>query len=86
MNISLDVNTILTSIVLAGIVWMVRSQSLQITATALALQRAEATEHVILELRARVTNVEVNAAQLALRVARIQGQQDKDHETHFPSA
>ena len=73
MNIALDFNTILNSLVLGGIIWMVRSQSAQTTSAAVALQRAETTEREMVELRARVAIAEAAIAEVALAVARIQG-------------
>jgi len=80
MNIALDVNTILTSLVLMGIVYMVRSQAagaeaaaLAATNAAVALQRAETTEREMVELRARVATCEGKIAGVEITLARIQG-------------
>lgn len=71
MNI--DANTILTSLVLGGILWILRGQSSNTTAAALAVQRHETAEREMVELRARVVAAEAAIAEVSIRVAHLEG-------------
>jgi hypothetical protein len=73
MNLTLDVNTILTSLVLGGIVWILKGQSANNTASALAVQRHETAEREMVELRARVVAAEAAIAEVSIRVAHLEG-------------
>jgi len=73
MNLALDVNTILTSLVLGGIVWMLKGQTAGATAAALAVQRHEQAEREMVELRARVVAAEAAIAEVSIRVAHLEG-------------
>jgi uncharacterized membrane protein len=73
MNLALDVNTILTSLVLGGIVWMLKGQTASATAAALAVQRHEQSEREMVELRARVVAAEAAIAEVSIRVAHLEG-------------
>jgi hypothetical protein len=74
MNLALDLNTILTSLVLGGIVWILKNQSDNTTAIALAVQKHEQAEREMMELRARVVAAEVAITEVSLRVAHLEGQ------------
>jgi hypothetical protein len=73
MPLSIDVNTILTSLTLGCIVWLLRSQTSNTTAVALAAQRHEHTEREMVELRTRVAIAEATIAEVSLKVARLEG-------------
>lgn len=73
MNLALDLNTVLTSLVLGGIVWILKSQSDANTATALAAERHEQAQREMVELRARVVHAEAAIAEVSLRVAHLEG-------------
>lgn len=73
MNLALDLNTVLTSLVLGGIVWILKSQSDANTATALAAERHEQAQREMVELRARVVHAEAKIAEVSLRVAHLEG-------------
>jgi hypothetical protein len=73
MNLALDLNTILTSLVLGGIAWILKNQSSNTTAIALAMQKHEQSEREMVELRARVVAAEVAITEVSLRVAHLEG-------------
>ena len=73
MNLALDVNTILTTLVLGGIAWLLRGQAANSTAAALAVHRHEVTDREMVELRARVVAAEAAIAEVSLRVAHLEG-------------
>jgi len=71
--VNIDANTILTSLVLGGILWILRGQSSNTTAAALAVQRHETAEREMVELRARVVAAEAAIAEVSIRVAHLEG-------------
>jgi hypothetical protein len=73
VNLALDLNTILTSLVLGGIIWVLRSQTSTATAQAVAVERSQTTEREMVELRARVATAEAAIAEVSLKVARLEG-------------
>ena len=73
MNLALDLNTILTSLVLGGILWMLKGQQASATAAALAIERHEQAEREMVDLRARVVAVEAKIAEVSIRVAHLEG-------------
>lgn len=73
MNLVLDLNTVLTSLTLAGILWVLRTVSQQEKAQAVAHEKSETTERAIIELRSRVVTAEASVAEVSLRVARLEG-------------
>lgn len=73
MNLVLDINTVLTSLTLAGIIWVLRTVSQQEKAQAVAQEKGETTERAIIELRSRVVTAEASVAEVSLRVARLEG-------------
>lgn len=73
MNLALDVNTILTTMVLGGIVWILKGQADNSTAAALAVQKHEVTDREMVELRARVVAAEAAIAEVSIRVAHLEG-------------
>jgi len=73
MNLVLDINTVLTSLTLAGIIWVLRTVSQQEKAQAVAGEKAETHERGLIELRSRVVTAEASVAEVSLRVARLEG-------------
>jgi hypothetical protein len=73
MNLVLDINTVLTSLTLAGIIWVLRTVSQQEKAQAVAAEKGATHERGIIELRSRVVTAEASVAEVSLRVARLEG-------------
>lgn len=76
MSLDLNLNTLLTSLVLAGILWQIRSTQAQHTAQALSQQRQDQAEREMVEIRARVAAAEASIAEVSLKVARMEA---RDH-------
>lgn len=76
MNLSLDLNTIITSCVLAGVLWQIRATANTATAQAVADQRQQQADREMVELRARVAAAEASIAEVSLKIARIEASKD----------
>ncbi|AKC83756.1 hypothetical protein IMCC26134_15000 [Verrucomicrobia bacterium IMCC26134] len=79
MNLTLDLNTVLTSLTLAGILWVLRTVSQQEKAQAVAHEKADTHDREIIELRSRVVTAEASVAEVSLRVARLEGSSGVAH-------
>lgn len=73
MNLTLDLNTILTSCVLAILLWQIRQTVDQGRKQAVGDEKHAQTEREMVELRARVAAAEANVAEVSMRVARLEG-------------
>lgn len=73
MNLTLDLNTILTSCVLAALLWQIRATVEQGRNQAVGDEKHAQTEREMVALRARVATVEAQVAEVSLKVARLEG-------------
>lgn len=70
MNLSIDLNTVLTSITLAGILYVAATLRRLDKDQALTSLRAQQQEKEMLDLRARVTSTEADVEALKITMAR----------------
>jgi hypothetical protein len=74
MNVSIDLNTIVSGLALAAILWVARTVSAIDKKQAVAEQESKSQDEYAQETRSRVITVEVKVGELEVEVGKLQSE------------